>query len=121
MSNANQYPSLITSDLTATIANGASLSGAIDLRGTTLVGYIMPASWTAADITFRGSVDGTNFFDLYNQFGIEIKHTVAASRFIALIASDLASIRYIKVRSGTTGTPVNQGAERILTLIARVV
>ncbi|MDB2415442.1 hypothetical protein N9W34_06695 [Rickettsiales bacterium] len=121
MPNSKQYPAIVTSDLSATIASSESLSDVIDLSGTTLSGYVMPASWTAADITFSVSADGTNFNDLYDQFGNEVNHTVDASRFIALLPSDFAGIRYLKIRSGTSGTPVNQGAERVITLVARAV
>ena len=121
MPNSNQYPSVITSDLTTTIASSASLSGSADLGGTTLSGYIMPAAWTAADLTFQGSVDGANFSDIYDSFGNEVSHSVAASRFVALNPADFAGIRYLKIRSGTTGAPVNQAAERIVTLVTRAV
>jgi hypothetical protein len=121
MPSANQYQSLINSDLVTTIANSASLSGAIDLGGTSLAGYIMPASWTAASVTFQASVDGTNFYNLYDQFGNEITHAVAASRFIALTPSDLVGVRYIKLRSGTSASPVAQGAERQITYVTRVI
>jgi hypothetical protein len=121
MPNSTQFPSVIASDLTATITSSTSLSAAIDLKGTALIGYILPSSWTAADITFRGSIDGTNFFDIYNQFGSEVRHVVAANRFIALTISDLASVRYLKIRSGTSATPVNQAADRILNIVSRSV
>ena len=43
---------------TATIGTGASLSQQIDLGAMTLVGIVMPASWTAAGLTFQVSADG---------------------------------------------------------------
>lgn len=121
MPNANQYPPVITSNNTATIASSASLSDAIDLGGTTLSGYIMPATWTAANITFQASVDGTNFYNLYDQFGNEVTNVVSTSRFVCLTPSDMASIRYIKIRSGSSSTPVAQAAERLITLVTRAV
>lgn len=121
MPDSTQYPAVLTCDLTATIASSASLSGAVDLSGTTLAGYVMPAAWTAAGITFKASIDGTNFFDLYDQFGNEVKHTVDAGRVVSLTPSDMASIRYIKIRSGTSASVVNQVAERVITLITRAV
>ncbi len=119
MPESNQYPALITNDLTATIAISASLSGSVDVNGTTIAGYIMPAAWTAAGITLQVSVDGTNFFNLYDQYGNEVSHIVDASSFVQLTPSDMAAIRYIKIRSGTSGTPVNQAAERVITLVTR--
>lgn len=121
MPNSNQYTPLITSDLTATIASSASLSDAIDVSGTTICGYIMPASWTSADITFQASVDGTNFFDLYDQYGIEVKHSAAASHFVQLTPADMASIRFVKFRSGTSGSAVSQASQRVITLVTRAI
>ena len=121
MPDSNHYQSVITSNLVNTIATGASLSDALDLSGTSLVGYIMPSSWTTANITFQGSVDGTNFFNLYDQFGNEIKHIVSASQFMALNPADLTCIRYLKIRSGTSGSAVNQGGQRQITLVTRAI
>jgi len=121
MPDSYSFSPVITSNLSTTIANGASLSGAVDISGTTLVAYIMPSSWTAADITFEVSADGVNFYNLYDQFDNEVINHVDASRFVAVIPSEFASIRYIKFRSGTSSSAVNQGAERSITLITRAV
>jgi hypothetical protein len=121
MPDASSYSPVIAGNLTATIANAASLSDAIDISGTTLVGYIIPSSWTAADITFTASVDGTNFYNVYDQFGNEIKHTVSTSRYVTLPPSDFASIRFIKLRSGTSSSAITQGAERLIKLVTRAV
>lgn len=103
----------------ATIANGASLSNGVLLASGVLVAIQMPAAWTAAVLTFQGSVDGTNWCDLYDDGGNEYSATVAASHHVNLDASIFMSAPYVKVRSGTGGAAVNQGADRLLTLIAR--
>lgn len=102
-----------------TIANGASLSGAAALNNQRLVAIIMPAAWTAAGLTFQASDDGTNWFNLHDGAGTEVSLTVAASRYVRLAPLDWSRIRYLKVRSGTSGAPVNQGADRIVTLLTR--
>ena len=121
MQNSNQYPPVITSNIIVTIASSASLSNAIDLSGTTFSGYVTPAAWTSANITFQASVDGTNFFNLYDSFGNEVTNVVSTSRFVSLVPSDMASIRYLKFRSGTSATPVSQAAERQITIVTRTV
>lgn len=115
------YYAGIFSTETATIASGASLSGSIDLTGRILVAVQMPSAWTAASITFQASNDGTTFDNVYDTAGTELAATVAASRYVVFDPADLASVRWIKLRSGTSGTPVNQAAERTLTLVARPV
>lgn len=99
------------------IANGASLSGLFYVGDGRLVGVQMPAAWTAASLSFQTSQDGTNFFDLYDNAGNEVVVTASASRQIVLDGFD--SGIWMKVRSGTSGTPVNQGAARTLTMTVR--
>jgi hypothetical protein len=96
-----------------TILSGASLSDSIDLQGARPVSLRLPAAWTAASITFQASEDGITFGDLYNALG-EVTYPAAASRFISLTPQDFLGCRAIKVRSGTAGTPVNQGADRTI-------
>jgi hypothetical protein len=112
---------------TATIANGGSLSSSADLvsyvqlGGGSPVAIIMPAAWTAADITFQGSVDGgTTFNNIYTQGGTEYKITSpAASEYIIIPPDDLVGINAIKIRSGTSGVPVNQGAARNILVVIK--
>ncbi len=106
---------------TLTVASGQSLSASIDIKDQPIVAIEMPASWTTANLTFQGSNDGTTFKDVYNLDGDEYKITAAASRYIVLSPFEFQWARYIKVRSGTTGTPVSQGADRTLVLITRKV
>ncbi|MES0207922.1 hypothetical protein NKJ93_02330 [Mesorhizobium sp. M0028] len=104
---------------TALIANGGSLSAAVDLGGLHLVGIVMPAAWTAASMTFSVSVDGENFADLYAPDGTEYALTVVAAHHVYLDMGVFAGFNSIKFRSGTGGSAVNQGADRTLTVISR--
>jgi hypothetical protein len=116
---------------TATIASGASLSGAITSRNVTLnttitplgsltvVAIIMPSAWTAANLTFQSSNDGTTFNDIYDSYGNELVVSAAASRYIIMPPTTFLTGFSLKVRSGTTATPVNQGAARAIILRCR--
>lgn len=103
----------------ATIANGASLSDAVGMENIILTGVIMPASWTAANITFQASVDGVTFNNVYDSLGNELTVTAAASRYIAIDPSVYAGMKYLKVRSGTSSAAVNQGGARVIGLAGR--
>lgn len=103
---------------TVTIANGESLSGAVDLKGRKLVGIVMPAAWTSASLTFQASPDGTNYFNLYDG-ATERALTVAASYYSMQNIGDWVGVRYLKIRSGTSGSAVNQGGARVLTLVVQ--
>src|ERR1044072_669262 len=101
---------------TATIANGASLPGAVDLGRTRLAKINMPASWTAAVLTFQTSSDNVTYRDLYDSYGVEYTAQAAASRSIILNLADWLGSRYVKVRSGTSAAAGNPGGARRLEL-----
>ena len=107
----------------ATIANNGSLSGVCDLTTMRSIGIIMPAAWTAADLTFQVcDTAGGTFVNLYDSNGTEVDIAAAASKAYTLSAAMtrlIAPWRYIKVRSGTSGTPVNQGAQRLITIVGK--
>ena len=112
----HQYP--------GTIANGTALSGAIPIGVDTLVGLWMPAAWTAANITFQVSPDGgTTWLELLNDAGtaVTLTNPVGGAFIVMTTAPKYAfrGINMMKVRSGTSGVPVNQVADRIMTLIGR--
>lgn len=104
----------------ATIAPGASLSGSVATGVDTLVGISMPATWTAATLTFQVSPDGgTTWQELYDGAGNEISITAAANQFIQMTSYLWRGMNMFKVRSGTLAVPVAQSAAAVITLIAR--
>lgn len=109
--------------LEVTIAKDESLSGEIDVQGRIVVAIKMPAAWTSAGLSFTGcEQDGGTHYDVYDDSGDEVTLTADAQQVVVLTgaqADALASLPYLKVRSGTTGTPVTQAAARTLYLICR--
>lgn len=102
----------------AVIAAGGSLSAAADLGGLRLAGIEMPAGWTAAGLTFQGAATNpAGLADLYDGSGAEVTLPAAAGRFIQVDEERFAGIRWLKIRSGTSATPVTQAAERTLRLV----
>lgn len=102
---------------TATIANGESLSAAIEIDGSAVVGVVMPASWTAANLTLQASHDDTTFNNVYDELGTEKTVVASTSRYIPLNPADFLGANSIKVRSGTSGTAVNQAAARSVIVV----
>lgn len=100
----------------ADIAAAGSLSAAVDLGDQRLQRIDMPAAWTAAALTFQASPDGVTYRNLHNAAG-EISVPADVDRSIAVDPEIFASIRYIKVRSGTAAAPINQLAARTLVLV----
>lgn len=106
-------------DATATIANAASLSGAICLGAGVPLAVQMPAAFTGTELTFQGSIDNATFQNIYDG-AVELSVTVAASLMVGLPASVLAGWTYLKLRSGTAGSPTAEGGARTLKVINRV-
>lgn len=101
----------------AAIASGQSLSGAIDLGAGRLARIVFPAALTGTQVTFQTSYDGTNYANLYDETGTEVAYTVAASREVRVPLTDWLGIRWLKIRTGTSGSPSAQGADRALKLV----
>ena len=110
---------------TLTIANNAAVSGAVDmLFGERIVAVETPATWTAADIVFQISRDGTTFVDLKDITGTLLRCTTIATGAAELrsITNDLTALDLpfgptkFKLRSCNTGSAadVNQGGARVL-------
>ena len=104
----------LVSRLTATIGNGASLSDALTISGGKVSFIEMPATWTTAVITFKGSMDNSNFYSIYDDDGNEVIAFVEASRRIHLSATNLNQHKYLKLQSGTTANVVLQGGARTI-------
>lgn len=110
-----------TNKQVVTITIGGSQSGVIDKSHYKNMLIIMPAAWSAAGITFLVSDNPTSgFVKLLNDGGTEVALTAAASTAIAMsgaVKEALESAMFIKIRSGTAATPVNQTVGRSLTII----
>lgn len=111
-----------------TIAQSASLSSAAVLGACTPVGIEVAiqalAGWTAASLTLQASIDGTNYYNVWDEFGSEVTLSVNSAANTApvrvrLSPADYWGIHSIKLRSGTSGTPVVQTAARTLRIVCR--
>ncbi len=111
----------LSEPLDVEIADGAALSAATSLAGRILTGIYIPASWTTAGITFQAcaTIDGT-YVDVYNTSGSELNLNAASSVYLAVDPTNFYGVSFIKVRSGTTGTPVNQSGAITIQLMLGV-
>jgi len=108
------------SSKTVTIAAGASLSGSSgDTKGRSVAGIITDAAWDTQAVTFQVSIDGTNYFNLYNAGTEYSLAAVVASSAHAVNPDVFAPFRYVKVRSGTAGLAANQVDASTVTLVLR--
>ncbi|MDE2103763.1 MAG: hypothetical protein KGL39_41380 [Patescibacteria group bacterium] len=110
-----------STSIDALIADGTAETAEVDLAGTSLTAIVVPSGWTAANLTFQVSADGTTYADLYSATGSEYVVDVPSGGDCAITVPplDFEGFRRMKVRSGTSGTPVNQTGAKTLTLICR--
>ena len=104
----------LISRLTATIALGASLSDALNISSGSVSYIELPATWTTAVLTFQGSLDGTNYFNIFDDEGYEVIVFVEAGRRVHVQQHNINQNKYIKLRSGTSFNAVNQAAARTI-------
>lgn len=111
----------------ADITDGTSLSNEVNLilpnsSPPIYLFFIMPAVWNGTAITLQASDEkGGTYKNVYDTGGTEISLTVANNRVIvptAAIQAALASLKHIKIRSGSSATPVNQQDDRSIKIIA---
>lgn len=110
-------------------ANGQSVSEKVDLTNFALSGVIIPASWTAASLSFQAASpaakdkEKADYFVLTDSAGAEVTFTVAASRFVSLTpahAEIFKATTYLRLQSGTSGAAVAQTGDKTLYLVGAV-
>lgn len=106
--------------LKVSIPSGASISSDIDISNFQPLSINTSAAWTAAQITLQVSRDGVNWYDVFYDNGDEVKIEAAANRHIGLNAP-VVWLQYLRLRSGTSDTPVNQSALRTIYIVGTVV
>lgn len=99
------------------ILNGTALSAAINIGNKKIVGIVMPAAWTAAGLSLQACDTLTGTYSEVASVSAVVAITAAAGQVIVIDPATMPALPFIKVRSGTSGVPVNQGADRALTLI----
>lgn len=93
----------ITTFPSFTIASGTD-SDAIDLGGTVLCGLFSPASISSTTVSFEVSANGTDFFAAYDNAGVAISYTIAASTYTQIDPAVFAGVRFIKLIFGSSET-----------------
>jgi len=102
----------------AVIANGASLSGEIDVRGFSHLWVRMPAAWTAADIALHTSEESGGTFSLLRDNAASAVIIDGCSTNDSYVGINmLVGLRYVKLASVSAADPavaVNQAAARTI-------
>jgi len=94
------------------IQAGESLSDPLDCSAGEIVRITMPGAWDGAALTFQASTDGILFNDLYFPNGEEVAMQVRPGAGVLLNAMSVLAVEFLKVRSGTSKSPVPQSMLR---------
>lgn len=110
--------SIRSDTVVATIATSGSLSPSVDIEGLTVTGLLVPTA-TSAAITFQVSKDNSTFFDLFDNASTpaEVKIAAGTHNKAYQAPAALRGWRYMKVRSGISGTAVTQSSGLVVTLV----
>jgi hypothetical protein len=102
-----------------TIPAGATgLSGVVYIGPAEIIGYQIGPDWATADISLQASADGVTFAEVFDSAGTVYSTKAVASQYMHF-ATPLKIGPYIKIRSGTSGSPVNQTTPATITLVLR--
>lgn len=109
--------------LSVDIPANESLSGGVDLGTNNLVAIEVPAGVTLTQISFLSKTKGglqqgdnasyeddENWRPVFDSSGSEVTMTVAENQIVvptAAVAAALAPLRFLRIRSGTSTSPVN--------------
>jgi hypothetical protein len=108
-----------------TIASGASASEMFATQGDAILGLIMPAAWTAADIAYKSCISGNtrDLQQVYDAGGSPEKCVVSAGVNVAFPQGDVIFAPFLQLISVSTAddtTAVTQGGARtVIVLLGR--
>ncbi len=96
-----QFTPRLCTDKVATILSGQTDSDIVDLKGTTLIGFEVPASFTGGSITFKVGKDASSLKTFRNTAGTVATVTITPDSSYGLVATDFAAWRFIQLIAGS--------------------
>jgi len=106
----------VSTNRRVTIADGASLSDALDVLGWEVVSIEQPANCEGTAFTMQGSLDGVNYVDIQTDSAewSAVKSATAVQVIYLPQDKRLRGFSKIKVRTGTSSAPTTQTGAAIL-------
>lgn len=87
----------------ATIADGETTSGAINLKGKKMVGLELPASFTGASVSFtQCRSEGGTYTPIYDSDGVLYAPVATDSAYVALDPGIMCGPAFVKVVSASS-------------------
>lgn len=111
------YDAKVCNDKIATILSGQTTSDEIDLNGTTLCGFHLPAAITGTTLKITAASAAGGTFNTVQSAGADYSLTIAASKYVPIENLAIVSgLRFIKIVSGSS-----EGADRLVGIATRSV
>lgn len=100
---SSDFRNVVQTDLEATIANGQTTSGEVDLKGTTVCGFHIPATFTGTTLKLSAAAENDSTFRTVMSAGADYSLTVAAGKYVPIENLAIVSgLRRIKLISGSS-------------------
>jgi hypothetical protein len=105
----------VTFSVDAVISASGSTSATADLKGGTLCGILLPATFTGTSLTFLTALAAADtFVNILDDSGTNLTKTVAQGKYLPLDPAQFAGVRFLQVTSSST-----EGSARTLKLVCR--
>ena len=104
---------------TVTILNGASLSDEITIEDAVLVAVQPDSGWNTAAISFQARSGDNALGDLKFEGSELTAPAIEAEDYVTFTPGKFAGVQFLKLRSGTSGSVVNQTGDSVITLTLR--
>jgi hypothetical protein len=108
--------SLIT--VNCIIRAGQALSESTNCSAGAVVRIQAPPAWTSANLSFQVCNDGNNYTDLFTRGGTEYQASVRAGTSVIINPAEwsVVAFNFLRLRSGTRGSPIPQAADRVFVI-----
>jgi len=100
--------------VTATITDGNTVSAEVQLGRMTVTHMLLPASFEGTSVTFDVTLNGSTWYDLYDQDGTEVSVAVSSSRAILLQPADFIGVLGFRITSSSAQT-----GDAVVTFVTR--
>ncbi len=104
--------------LEVTIPSGDAVSDAIHVANSTPKAFHLPTI-DNSKLTFLGSADGSTFYNVYDSTNSEVEEPATTGQLYLDAPDALRGVNYVKIRTGTSASPVSQSAERTITVVCK--
>lgn len=100
---AKEYLQQLNVDDSVTLEIGETISYPLNTYGTSLVGMIVPSSFSGTELSIQGALTGSGpFYTMKNSSGDAVSITISGAGYYALAPQDFTSLQFLKFVSNAT-------------------